>query len=100
MRRAARIDENQPEIVRALLDAGCSVQSLASVGLGVPDLLVGHGNVNLLLEVKDGSKAPSERALTKDEKRWINMWRGQVRVVHNVEEALLACGLSTQKAAV
>ena len=41
MRRAARIDRNQPEIVKALRQVGAHVTSLAAVGDGVPDLLVG-----------------------------------------------------------
>lgn len=41
MRRAAKVDDNQGEIVAALQRAGCSVQSLAGVGRGFPDLAVG-----------------------------------------------------------
>ena len=49
MRRAGKIDANQPEIVAALRDAGCSVLSLAQLGGGVPDLLIGRGNLMLLV---------------------------------------------------
>ena len=52
MRRAAKIDANQTEIVKALRQVGASVQSLASTGKGCPDLLVGFRGVNWLLEVK------------------------------------------------
>ena len=41
MRRAARVDRNQAEIVVALRAGGASVQPLHAVGKGVPDLLVG-----------------------------------------------------------
>jgi hypothetical protein len=40
-RRAAKVDISQPGIVKALRDAGCTVVSLAPLGNGVPDLLVG-----------------------------------------------------------
>lgn len=113
MRRAARLDANQPEIVRALKAAGCSVQSLASLGDGVPDLLVGHHRLfgrlwvpcNTLLEVKDGSLPPSKRRLTDDEAAWHTRWigeydierhcfqGGQVCVVENVEQAFTAIGV-------
>lgn len=43
MRRAPKIDRNQPEIVEALRKAGAFVQSLAGVADGCPDLLVGYG---------------------------------------------------------
>ena len=39
--RAARVDQNHVEIVKALRDHGAFVVSLATVGKGVPDLLVG-----------------------------------------------------------
>ena len=92
MRRAARIDDNQHEIVDALRAAGASVQSLASMGRGVPDLLVGRHGVNYLMEVKDGSKPPSRRALTLDEANWHLAWNGQVCIVQSVDDALAAVG--------
>lgn len=93
MRRAARIDDNQREIVEALRRAGASVESLAPMGKGVPDLLVGVKRNNYLLEVKDGSKRPSARRLTPDEQVWQARWGGQVVTVESVEEALQAVGL-------
>ncbi|WP_353144891.1 hypothetical protein [Paracoccus sp. (in: a-proteobacteria)] len=88
MRRAAKIDRNQPEIVKALRKAGASVQPLHSVGGGCPDLLVGFRNQNWLIEVKDGSLAPSGRKLTDAQRDWHPAWRGQVAVVLNADEAL------------
>lgn len=88
MRRAAKVDDNQSEIVAALRAAGCSVTSLASIGKGCPDIVVGRAGVNYLLEIKDGKKPPSKRKLTPDEHMWHESWRGQVAVVHSVEDAL------------
>ena len=90
MRRAARTDANQAAIVRALEALGCTVQSLAAVGGGVPDLLIGWRGMCLLFEVKDGAKPPSERKLTPDQVLWHRDWRGQVAVVESVEDALQA----------
>lgn len=92
MKRAARVDANQVDLVSALRALGCSVQSLAGMGDGVPDLLVGYGARNVLLEVKDGEKVESRRRLTKDEADWIGGWRGQVAVVKSLEEALAVLG--------
>ena len=86
--RRAKVDRNHAAIVRALRDIGCSVQSLATVGDGCPDLLVGYHGVNHLLEVKDGSKPPSARQLTPDEGRWHTEWRGDVVVVSDVDSAI------------
>ena len=93
MRRAAKVDANQGEIVAALRKSGCSVEPLHSVGGGVPDLLVGVPDVgidgiNLLMEVKDGAKPPSARKLTPDQVDWHAAWLGQKVVVTSVEEAL------------
>ena len=65
------------------------VQSLAEVGKGVPDLLVGiHGRL-LLVECKDGSKPPSHRKLTPEQEAWHAAWAGfPVWVVTNIDQAL------------
>ena len=88
MRRAARTDANHEEIVKALRAVGASVQSLAAVGHGVPDLLVGYLGKTILMEVKDGTKSPSKRQLTEDQVKWIDAWSGgSVFIVDNVEAA-------------
>lgn len=88
MRRAARIDANHSEVVAALRKAGCSVVSLAAVGAGVPDLAVGIGGKNFLIEVKDGRKPPSARKLTDDEQAFMIAWKGQYAVVESAEQAI------------
>lgn len=92
--RKAKVDTNQEAIVQALRAAGATVQSLASVGHGVPDLLVGFRNQTVLLEVKDGAKSPSQRRLTEDQIKWHGQWTGGVvAVVDSVESALRVLGV-------
>lgn len=87
--RAARVDANQPEIVQALERVGCQVLHLHRVGGGCPDLLVKtRGGRLLLLEIKDGSKRPSERGLNMLQKRFHEDWKPCCRVVESVEDAL------------
>jgi len=88
MRKAAKTDRNQIEIVGVLRQIGASVQSLAATGKGCPDLLVGYRGINYLMEIKDGEKVPSARELTIDQKHWHSLWRGSVYVVKSVDEAL------------
>ena len=88
VRRAAKVDANQTEIVNALRQVGASVQSLASTGKGCPDLLVGFRGVNWLLEIKDGRKVRSARKLTEDQVVWHQTWRGKVYIVESVDQAL------------
>ena len=78
-----RTDANQAEIVKALRDAGASVQCLHAVGKGCPDLLVGWKGFNVLFEVKSRMGT-----LTPDEREWHSNWEGQVNVVRTWEEAL------------
>lgn len=94
MRRAARVDRNQAEIIDALRAIGASVEPLHFAGRGMPDLLVGLGGVNYLLEVKDGERPPSERELTPAELEWHGAWRGRVVIVASVNDALAALGLA------
>lgn len=88
MRRAARVDANQQEIVQALRMVGATVQHLHTLGRGVPDLLVARHGGMWLMELKDGNAPPSKRKLTADEIRWINEWEGPVYVVESVDEAI------------
>ena len=89
MRRAAKIDSNQIQIVSALRAAGASVQSLAAVGKGVPDLLVGYKGKTLLMEIKDGRKPPSAQRLTEDQLTWHGAWKGGLLAVVDGPEAAL-----------
>lgn len=91
MRTAARTDANQTAIVGALRRCGCVVQSMAMVGDGCPDLLVGHRATRRMfaVECKDGAKVPSARRLTPDQVRWHAQWAGlPVYVVESVDQAL------------
>ena len=91
MRHRAKLDANQTAIVDALRKAGCTVQSLAAVGGGVPDILVGWLGDILLMEIKDGTLSPSRRELTPDQIKWHAAWNGTpVAVVKSVDEALRA----------
>lgn len=91
MRRAAKIDRTQPEIVAALRSVGATVQSLAAVGSGVPDLLVGFRGQTLLIECKDGKLPPSGQALTHDQWEWHSAWRGApVWVIRSADDAVEA----------
>lgn len=86
---ARRSDANQGQIVRVLRQLpGCTVRDTHALGKGFPDVIVGFRGVNILLEIKDGSKPPSERKLTQDEVDFFREWRGQVHVAESPQEAL------------
>ena len=87
MRRAARSDANQPEIVDALRKAGASVYSAVSVGHGFPDIVIGFRGVNYLVECKS-----ARGRLTKHQRIFLDDWNGQFAIVRSVEEALKVIG--------
>jgi len=89
--RARKVDDNQRAVVKMLEAHGCRVQSLASVGNGCPDLLIGHRGKLHLLEVKN--KAGRGLALTPLEAKWHQRWAGLVTVVATPDQALAAVGL-------
>ena len=88
MRRAARVDANQAEIVETLRAYGASVFSLAAVGCGCPDLVVGIGGHTHLVEVKNRSRWPSDGKLRQGQVEWHATWRGAaVTVLASAEQA-------------
>lgn len=88
MRRAARVDANQEQVVSALRACGAYVR-IVTQGDGLPDLLVGYRGYTLLLEVKDGRKPPSARKLTEAEEKFFQEWKGGLLAkVESVDEAL------------
>lgn len=86
MRRAAKVDQNQPEIVKALRDVGAKVHHLHREGGGCPDLLVTTGiKRTFLLEVK----MPGE-TVNKQQAEFIQAWPGEIHIVRTIEEAIAA----------
>ena len=86
MRRRGKVDGNHAAVVSELRGLGFSVVSLADIGGGVPDLLVGAGAHNFLFELKDPAQPPSKRVLTPDQRTFFAEWKGQVRKVTTTEE--------------
>lgn len=87
--RHGRIDANHAEIVGALRGVGAHVQSLADLGRGVPDLLVGFRGRWVVIEVK----GPRGK-LTAAEQSWVDECgtRAPVHVVRSVDQALRVIG--------
>jgi hypothetical protein len=81
MRYAARTDENQAAIVKALRDAGAYVWI---IGLPV-DLLVGYGNHTFCVEIKTDSK----KRLTALQADFFENWCGGTLARIDSSEAAL-----------
>lgn len=83
MRRAAKVDANQEEIVKRLRECSVTVEII-----GKPlDLLVCCRGVTSLMEIKN---ADGKDALTKDQVNFLSRWPGVVHIVRSPDEAVRA----------
>ena len=97
MRRNARVDANQPEIVKGLRKAGASVLILSNLK-NCFDILVGFRGINYIMEIKDGTKPPSKRKLTEGEQKFADEWQGgEYHIVLDLQEALEIIGAIKKK---
>ncbi len=80
------MDINQAEIIKALRERGATVCVLSGVGMGIPDLIVGHRGKNYLMEIKNPK---TKGKLTQRQIRWKEEWQGGA--YHIVETAAEAC---------
>jgi len=88
-----KTDANHDEIVNGLRARGLGVVSLASLGDGAPDILVGvpcgvTGD-NVLIEIKVPGKA-----LNAVQVKWHEEWPGPVYTAWTLKQALNICGLT------
>ena len=94
MRRAAKVDGNHGEVIKALREAGCRVFDTSRVGGGFPDALVATPAGSLLLmEIKDGSLSPSKRRLTEAEEKFFATFGGHCVIAESAEDALALAGV-------
>lgn len=89
--RARRKDENQKAIIAGLEACGCTVEDID--GKDRPDIAVGYGGKNFLLEIKnpEGGRKPSK--IKPGQVDWHRAWRGQSAIVWTLDEALQAVGI-------
>jgi len=83
-RRHGRVDQNQEAIVTTARQMGASVYSLADVGDGVPDLLIGIFGITEVWEVKNGIQGE----LTDDQVIFHNTFKGCAQIIRSEAEAI------------
>lgn len=101
VRKAAKVDSNELVIVGILQREGCIVSRVcgrgADINSGFPDLVVsyqrGSRRETILIEIKDGDKAPSRQKLRPNQEEFRRKWKGRIYVVTNEDEALEAIEL-------
>lgn len=91
MRRAARKDANHNEICKVFRDLGWSVLETYQLK-ECCDCFVAKHNRTIAVEIKDGSKPPSHRKLTKGEQIFKETWKGEYAIVECVNDVLAING--------
>jgi hypothetical protein len=85
VRRAAKVDGNHADVVKALREAHVAVRSIAPMGKGYPDLMCSVHRYMCLVEVKQ----PGEQ-LNAAQVKFRDGWPGDIHVVTSPEQAVQA----------
>jgi hypothetical protein len=86
-RRAARTDDNQPEVVKEFRRLGWCVLIISQLK-NCCDIMVSKGGVTIAVEIKDGSKPPSARKLSKGEQEFKDNWLGRWELVESIDDVI------------
>ena len=86
-RRAARTDANQPEIVKAFRGLGWSVLIVSQLKNSC-DIIISRNGRTVAIEIKDGSKPPSQRTLTEGEALFQKTWQGEYAIIMNTQDVI------------
>lgn len=87
MFRAARIDANQPEIVKTFRKLGWYVLIVSQLK-NCCDIMVSKNGRTIAVEIKDGSKTPSQQKLTPGEIKFKDEWQGEYKLITSVDDVL------------
>ena len=87
MRRAARPDDNHTEVSKAFARLGWSVLDIHQLP-NCADIVVGKNDRNIIIEIKDGEKAPSRQKLTPGEQKFHDRWNGELRIVTCIQDVI------------
>ena len=86
MRTDARIDRNQPEIVKEFRRLGYSVLIIAQLK-NCCDIIIARDGFTCAVEIKDGAKPPSARRLTEGEQGFKDTWKGRWYLCESIDDA-------------
>lgn len=83
-----RTDSNQNEVFKVFRQMGCTVLNLSNLGGCCDGLVAVSLDRQFLVEIKDGSKPPSQRKLTPAEAKFHDEWKGELYIINNIYEAI------------
>jgi len=80
-RRAAKVDANQPEIVKEFRSLGWYVLIISQLK-NCCDIIVSKEGRTIAIEIKDGEKPPSAQKLSEGEEKFRREWLGEYEIVN------------------
>lgn len=86
-RRAAKVDANQSEIVKAFRDLGWYVLIISQLK-NCCDIIISKSGQTIAIEIKDGNKPPSQQKLSDGELKFKNEWLGDYELVNCFEDVI------------
>jgi hypothetical protein len=86
-RRAARVDDNQSDVVALFRKLGWYVLIVSQLK-NCCDIIVSKNGDAVAIEIKDGKKPPSARKLSAGEQEFKDNWQGEWRLVENDNDVL------------
>lgn len=86
-RRAARKDANHNEITDCFFSLGYSVLDISQLK-NACDAIVAKGKRTIAIEIKDGTKPPSQRKLSDGETKFKESWNGEWALIESIEDVL------------
>lgn len=87
MRTAARKDDNHNEVIKAFNSLGWSDLDISQLK-NCCDAFISKSGVTVAIEIKDGSKPPSQRKLTPGEVKFKNRWKGKYEIIQSIDDVL------------
>ena len=84
-RRAAKVDKNQPEIVKAFRKLGWYVLIVSQLK-NCCDIIVSKSGRTIAIEIKDGTLPPSKQKLTEGEEKFMDEWQGEYMIITSIDD--------------
>lgn len=86
-RRAAKVDVNQPEIVKTFRKLGWYVLIISQLK-NCCDIMVSKNGRTIAIEIKDGNKPSWKRKLSEGELKFKEEWQGEYMIVESIEDVI------------
>lgn len=87
MRTVAKVDANQPEVVKVFRQLGWSVLIISQLK-NCADIIVSKNGCTTICEIKDGTLPPSKQKLTEGEENFRKNWQGNYALITCVDDVL------------